>query len=386
MSIYDKANQKNPPYKLLALDGGGIRGMITLEVLAEIEATLRTSLGKEDEKFVLADYFDYVAGTSTGAIIAACISWGMSVAEIQKFYRESGEKMFDKAFILNITRTMRYKYGDENLAAQLKQVFGENTTFGSKDLKTLLMLVMRNATTDSPWPLSNNPHAKFNNPQQPDSNLKIPLWQLVRASTAAPTFFPPEQVQLGDKKFVFVDGGITPYNNPAFQLFLMATLEPYNLKWQAGEDKMLLVSVGTGTTPNINLELKASQMNTLYNAQTIPAALMLASQQEQDFLCRIFGKCLLGDAINTEVGDLLKTKGPLESKLFTYLRYDVELTRKGLDKLGGLEDVDVENVQQMDSVKHMAELERIGKEIAKKVKPQHFENFVDSSASLITVS
>jgi patatin-like phospholipase/acyl hydrolase len=385
MSIYDKANKKNPPYKLLALDGGGIRGMISLEVLAEIESTLRSSLGA-DENFVLADYFDYVAGTSTGAIIATCISCGMSVKDIQKFYRQSGEKMFDKAFILNITRTMRYKYGDENLAAQLKEVFGEDTTFGSKDLKTLLMVVMRNVSTDSPWPISNNPYAKYNREQQPDSNLNLPLWQLVRASTAAPTFFPPEQVQLGNNKFIFVDGGVTPYNNPAFQLFLMATLEPYNLKWPAGEDKILLVSVGTGTTPNIDPDLKASQMNTLYNAQTIPGALMLASQQEQDFLCRVFGKCLIGDAIDGEVGDLLESKGPLESKLFTYLRYDVELTRKGLDKLDGLEDINVKDVQEMDSVQHMDKLERIGKAIAKKVKPEHFENFVDAEASLTTVS
>jgi patatin-like phospholipase/acyl hydrolase len=375
MSLYDKANKKTGPYKLLALDGGGIRGMITLEVLAQIEATLRSALGR-DESFVLADYFDYVAGTSTGAIIATAISLGMSVAEIKKFYRQSGERMFDKAFILEITRKLRYKYGDENLSAELKKVFGEDTTFGSERLKTLLMLVMRNATTDSPWPLSNNPNAKFNDPEIPDSNLNLPLWQLVRASTAAPTFFPAETVKLGSKEFVFVDGGVTPYNNPAFQLFLMATLEPYNLKWPAGEDKMLLVSVGTGTTPNINPELKASQMNTLYNAQTLPLALMLASQHQQDFLCRIFGKCLLGNLIDQEVGDLLETKGPLESKLFTYLRYDVELTREGLDHLGGLDDISPKHVQEMDSVKYLPELERIGKAIAKKVKPDHFTRFL----------
>ncbi len=385
MSARDKANKKNPPYKLLALDGGGIRGMISLEVLAEIESTLRRSLGA-DENFVLADYFDYVAGTSTGAIIATCISWGMPVAEIQKFYQKSGKKMFDKAFILNITRTMRYKYGDENLATELKNKFGEETTFGSEKLKTLLMLVMRNATTDSPWPVSNNPYAKFNNPDQPDSNLNLPLWQLVRASTAAPTFFPEEKVKLGDNEFTFVDGAITPYNNPAFQLFLMATLEPYNLKWQTGEDKMLLVSVGTGTTPNINPESKFYMPGALDNAQKIPGALMLASQNEQDFLCRVFGKCLSGDEIDGEVGDLIGSKAPLESKLFTYLRYDVELTRKGLDELGGLDDIKVEDVQKMDSVQHMDKLERIGRAIAKKVKPQHFENFVESSASLTAVA
>ncbi|NES99105.1 MAG: patatin [Sphaerospermopsis sp. SIO1G1] len=375
MSTYEKANKRTGPYKLLALDGGGIRGLMTLQVLAKIEATLRNSLGA-DQNFVLADYFDYVAGTSTGAIIATAISRGMSVAEIQTFYRQSGKQMFDKAFILAITRDLVYKYGDANLANQLKEVFGEDTTFGSESLKTLLMMVMRNVNTDSPWTLSNNPYAKYNNPENADSNLKLPLWQLVRASTAAPTFFPPEQVKLGDNQFIFVDGGVTPYNNPAFQLFLMATAEPYQLNWQAGEDNMLLVSVGTGLTPERNENLKTWEMNTIYSAKNIPSALMLASQNEQDLLCRIFGKCLSGDPIDGEVGDLIGTKGPSESKLFTYLRYDVELTRQGLDKLGGLDNIKVENVQKMDSTQHMDELERIGKAIAKKVKPEHFANFV----------
>ena len=64
--------------KILALDGGGIRGMITVEVLAEIENLLLKKTGR-GKNFRLADYFDFVAGTSTGAIIAACISVGMSM-------------------------------------------------------------------------------------------------------------------------------------------------------------------------------------------------------------------------------------------------------------------------------------------------------------------
>ncbi|HEY9801058.1 MAG TPA: patatin-like phospholipase family protein [Leptolyngbyaceae cyanobacterium] len=382
MSYIDKANKKTGPYKLLALDGGGIRGLITLQVLAKIEETLRQQLGR-DENFVLADYFDYIAGTSTGAIIATALSKGMSVAQIQDFYDEAGKEMFDSRFdILTFLNLVSYRYKDTNLAKKLKDVFGKNTRFGSQELKTLLMLVMRNANTDSPWPLSNNPKAKFN--QGKDSNLDLPLWQLVRASTAAPTFFPPETIEVGDKKFVFVDGGVTPYNNPAFQLFLMATLEPYQLMWPAGEDNMLLVSVGTGVTPNIN-NVKAEDMKLLFNAQNLPLALMLASQYQQDFLCRIFGKCLLGDIIDTEVGDLLQTKGPLESKLFTYLRYDVELTRKGLDKLG-LDDIKVENVQKMDSVEHTKDLKRIGQAIAKTVQPEHFSNFLDSATPVATAS
>ena len=77
MSIKDK-NDKKGPRKLLALDGGGIRGILTLEVLDRIERELQKKLGRGDD-FLLADYFDYVAGTSTGAIIATCISLGMRV-------------------------------------------------------------------------------------------------------------------------------------------------------------------------------------------------------------------------------------------------------------------------------------------------------------------
>ena len=98
-------------------------------------------------------------------------------------------------------------------------------------------MVMRNATTDSPWPISNNPRAMFNSTGDDNDNLKLPLWQLVRASTAAPTYFPPEEIQVGQNHFLFVDGGVTMYNNPAFKLFLMATMPAYRVEWPTGEDR-----------------------------------------------------------------------------------------------------------------------------------------------------
>ncbi|HKG22282.1 MAG TPA: patatin-like phospholipase family protein, partial [Blastocatellia bacterium] len=144
MSFKDKLS-KTGPRKLLALDGGGIRGAISIEVLAKIESMLQEELGL-DERFVLADYFDYVAGTSTGAIIATCVSLGMRVDKIREFYSTSGPAMFDKASLL---RRFRYKFQDQQLAGKLKEVIGADTTLGSDKLKTLLLLVMRNATTDS---------------------------------------------------------------------------------------------------------------------------------------------------------------------------------------------------------------------------------------------
>lgn len=362
---------------ILALDGGGIRGMITVEVLAEIERVLRKQL-RRGEDFVLADYFDFIAGTSTGAIIAACISLGMKVADIRKFYLSSGEEMFDRAFLL---KRFRYKYEDDKLAGRMQDVFGRDTTLGSDKLKTVLMMVMRNATTDSPWPVSNNPFAKYNQRVREDGkprdncNLDLPLWQLVRASTAAPVYFPPEIVKVGTSEFVFVDGGITTYNNPAFQAFLMATLEPYKMGWPVGEDKMLVVSIGTGTCPQANADLDPNEMNLLYNASSVPSALMYAALNEQDLLCRVFGNCLAGDELDREVGDLRNVKGPVGPKrLFTYARYNAELSAQGLQTLG-LADIRPEDVQKLDSVAHVADLQRVGQAAAKQVRPEHFAGF-----------
>jgi len=360
------------PKKILTLDGGGIRGIMTVEVLAGMEEILRQRLNRGSD-FVLAEYFDFFAGTSTGAIIAACLSIGMSTARIRDFYVASGEEMFDKAFLL---KRFRYKYEDEKLACKLQEEFGKETTLGSDRLKTLLMMVMRNATTDSPWPVSNNPGAKYNQPDRPDCNLNIPLWQLVRASTAAPVFFPPEVVCMGSHEFIFVDGAVTTYNNPAFQSFLMATVEPYNLGWPTGEEKLLVVSVGTGTNPHANADLTPDEMNLLYNAGSIPSALMYAALNEQDFLCRTFGRCLAGDPLDREVGDMIGKSGPVMPKLFTYLRYNAELTREGLDSLG-LFHIEPKDVQKMDSVEHIGELQEVGKAVvAKKMKPEHFVSFL----------
>jgi patatin-like phospholipase/acyl hydrolase len=387
MSVLDKKS-KEGPRKLLALDGGGIRGVMTLEVLARIERELQSALGRDD-KFVLADYFDYVAGTSTGAIIATCLSLGMRVDKIREFYIESGPAMFDKANLLR--RYLHNKFQSSKLTQKLKDVIKQQTgeaeaTLGSDALRTYLMLVLRNATTDSPWPVSNNPDAKYNDRALSDCNLKLPLWQLVRASTAAPTYFPPEIITFegNDGKsyeFIFVDGGVTMYNNPAFQLFLMATVKSYKLGWPAGADKMLLVSVGTGIAADANKNLSPEEMNIVYNASSLPSAFMFAASNEQDFLCRVFGRCLNGGAIDSEVTDMIHgaacdAGGPVNPKLFTYMRYNADLTREGLDDLG-LQHIEPRSVQQLDSVAHIPQIQEVGRAVAKQVNIAHFDGFLN---------
>jgi len=386
---------KSGPKRLLSIDGGGIRGLIALEFLDRIEVLLRAKLGRPD--LVLADYFDYIAGTSTGAIIATAVSLGFTVDQVRGFYLRGARTFFDPSnYILRIARaigpdawltkvltsigtaTSPSMFKREALAKEIREVIGRDgdrdATLGTSKLRTLLLIVMRNATTDSPWPISNNPRAKFNQRDSPECNLDIPLWQLVRASAAAPIFFPPEVIRVGRQEFVFVDGAVTVYHNPAFLLFQMATLPPYAVEWPVGEEEMLLVSVGTGSSESPNPQLRARDMNLLYNVQSLPAALIHAATVEQDLLCRIFGRTRAGRVLDSEIGDLIGNRAPLDEKLFTYCRYDVDLSRQGLDRLG-LNAIDERSVQPFDAA-HLDELRIVGRTAAEiYVSPGDFEGF-----------
>jgi len=357
------------PKKLLALDGGGIRGLIALEFLVRIEDALRKASGRSD--LVLADYFDYIAGTSTGAIIGTMLSLGMPVADIREFYVARGKEMFHPSSFL---KRFQARYVAARLQAMIRDVLGD-ITLGSDKLRTLLLLVMRNATTDSPWPVSNNPNALFNDAELPECNLRLPLWQLVRASTAAPVYFPPEVITIGSETFIFVDGGVTTYNNPAFLLLLMATLEPYKLHWPVGEQNLLLISVGTGLSRQANANLKTDQMNLLFNAAAVPSALIYSAQVEQDKLCRVFGKLRAGRALDVEIGDLMATNGLISPKLFSYMRYNVVLSQEELDGLG-LAHILASDIGPMDRVDRLEQLQELGSRAAEQlVDISHFDGF-----------
>jgi len=224
------------------------------------------------------------------------------------------------------------------------------------------LLVLRNVTTDSPWPLTNNPHAKYNDRARPDCNLDLPLWQIVRGSTAAPTFFPPEVVTLGTRQFVFVDGGVTPYNIPAFLMFRKATADPFKLRWQTGEDKMLIVSVGTGSAPRLGPTSLHPSRSLIEVAVSIAGEMMNGMAYDQDINCRTVGRCVFGPDLDREVGNLISAKPLLEDlgRAFLYARYDPELTREGLDALG-LGKVSPEAVLKLDSIEAVTDLIAIGR-------------------------
>ena len=373
------------PHRVLALDGGGIRGLITLPVLVRLETLLRRALGRGDD-FRLCDFFDCIGGTSTGAIIATGLARGLSARELLEFYRGFGEEVFRKRSILERWKAL---YDNGPLERKLREFFRDPEDLRPEHLRCLLVVVTRNATTDSAWPISSNPWAKYNERTRPDCNLNVPQWKIVRASTAAPVYFSPEVIQWDPddpaKSFAFVDGGTTAYNCPAFLLARMVTEPAYGLGWPRGERKLGIVSIGTGSGPVLGATADEPNPNVVSAAVTTLSALMSQALFDQDINCRTVGRCVHGPPLDREVGDLVPRDGqgrpiPLTTDLgraFLYARYDAELTRSGLTALG-LPELDPAAVSALDSTAHMDDLVRIGEAVAGQVELAHFGTLLEA--------
>jgi len=385
------------PRRMLSLDGGGIRGILSLQVLKQMETLLADHYHRGDAAaqagFRLCHFFDYIGGTSTGAIIAAGLARGMSVADIEVFYSDFGKEAFTKRSLFERWKSL---YENGPLEAKLKGAFAVNgrlDTLEPRCLKTLLLVVTKNLTTDSAWPISSNPNARYNDPASPQNNLKIPLWQIVRASAAAPVYFPPEVVALDPvnptKTFVFVDGGTTPYNHPGFVMVRMATTQPYRLQWRMGEEQLLLVSIGTGWSPVAGISAAEPEANLVAAGLTTLSSLMRHAEVDQDTNCRVFGRCQYGHVLDREIGDLIPRRDgkpiPLSENLgrgFVYCRYDAEFTREGLDALK-LTSIEPKDVSGMDKVSSMPQLTDIGAALARRVDLSHFGSFIDAPLDVV---
>jgi hypothetical protein len=360
------------PKRLLSIDGGGLAGLIPAEALILIEKQLDDLTGQQRP---LSERFDLIGGTSTGAILAAGLCLGLKAAQLRDFYLNFGKGIFTRVFL---PIRFWHSYPAEPLEGHLKEVFGENTTLGSAKLRSQILIVCKNATLGTTWFFTNNPKGKYYS-----TNASLPLWQIVRASSAAPTFFPPRKIIVPDEQgqvhnYEFIDGGVSSYNNPSLQLFLEATDPQYNFGWPTGPDKLLLMSLGTGFNSSTIEEGKASGYNLLDWARYSVKGLLGDANLQQNVLMRLIGEHPAGPVVvSAAERDAVRASGaPGDSalavldaglggrKLLTYQRITVSLTRERLDGLG-LNDVDPVKVREMDAVDQIGNLQRVGAAIAK---------------------
>jgi len=445
------------PKRLLAFDGGGVRGAISVAFLERIEAlfaahqrklltgyieareraggadeTLAAARRKLNAPFRLADWFDLVGGTSTGALIAGAVALGYSTKDIKDFYVERAQYIFQRPFWR--IPGLQAKFDARALQQEIDTIV-KDRTLDSSDLLTGLSVVAKRMDTGSPWILTNNPRSpywetKAPNPAQNDpgylGNRSYRLGTLVRASTAAPHFFDPEIVQIlaeeerkagaaspeedrgwldrlnnrlgrfprltmlltrirawqiaerkgpnPDTHGLFVDGGVTPFNNPSFALLMQVVLKPYGICWPLGPDKLTFVSIGTGGyrtkvsfkelgwSRNVKLALH-SLLSMMGDTQTLALTQM-----------QWLGECPAPWRINSEIGDLADERPPGQ-RWFRFMRYDVGLERPWIrDNLGkDLTEETVASYRDMDKASIIMPIYELAVEAAERqVKAEHF--------------
>ncbi len=353
--------------RLLALDGGGIRGVVTLEMLAKIERIVGEPL---------SEYFDLIGGTSTGAIIAAGLAHGWPVQRIQKLYAKLGKNIFKpSAFRKGL---LRPKFKVKALEKALEREFRDHC-LGGEEIQTGLAIMSKRLDTGSPWILHNNPKGKYYGPS-PNStaipNRDYLVRQIVRASAAAPSFFEPEAVQVArDVTGAFVDGGVSPHNNPALQLLLLATLEGYGLQWPLGADRMLIVSLGTGSWDTRHDTAALMDMKPAQHAILSLLSLMEDASALNETLLQWLSRSPTARTIDSEIGTLDNDVLGGGDPWISYLRYDARIEREWLHThvLGQqFTEGDIQSLREMDKPENMDMLATIGEAAARQIQPAHF--------------
>jgi len=371
------------PKRILALDGGGIRGILTLQFLQTIETLVKKRFG---DKTLLCDYFDLIGGTSTGSIIAAGLACGMTVDALQKLYRNIGASVFQLGKVARfipgpVQGTLAPKFPSAPLQAELDRQLGADTTLDSDKIRTGLMIMTKRLDTGSAWPLNNCGRGKY-----AGQDGKLRLTQVVRASTAAPTYFAPEEITIHarDGSVVdgaFVDGGVTPFNDPALQLLMLAALQGHGFHWPTGKDRLLIVSVGTGQYKQPR-PAKAV-VSDVAAKQGIAALQSLMDDCERMNRAQLqwLTNCLTPWIIDRAVGDM-KLDSQNGPQLATYVRYNAILEQAWLKTELGVDLTadKLAQIRKMDDPSNMDDLVDLGrKAAAKQVKPEHLPASFDLS-------
>ena len=190
------------PFRILCLDGGGIRGVMPARILQKVEELLGSPL---------KDHFDLIAGTSTGSILAAGIAVGKSPEELLNLYKDNGLRIFPYQGLLSPKRLpliLKYgisapKFSDEGLTTVLKEQFGDTklsdiTPDPNAAMDSLKVLIPSYDTeTRNPVIFKSWRHDRW--------YADVPLWEICLCSASAPTYFPAHKIEKGKDKYSLIE-------------------------------------------------------------------------------------------------------------------------------------------------------------------------------------
>jgi len=234
--------ENNKKFRILSIDGGGIRGLIPAKVLSDLEYELEhLEPGKK-----LHEHFDLICGTSTGAILAIAISLGIPAKELVKFYKDNAKLIFPRFMLKCLPRKSRAFfnaiYSNKALLKKLKKVYTEangGVTPLLNDAKTNLCIPTFNGNDGAINVLKTKHHPDYTR------DYKLPAHHVAMSSASAPVYFPPHSFsfenEFGSGQNVnMIDGGIFANNPSLIGIFEATDKFGIDLK------DISILSLGTG--------------------------------------------------------------------------------------------------------------------------------------------
>ena len=332
-SLFEHLTPDTGAKRILALDGGGVKGILTLGMLKPLEEELRRRAGGRGD-FRLSDYYDLIGGTSTGAIIAAGLALGLSVDQMIELYLHLGPDVFGRTAGDGVF--LQSKFDSKKLRRALMGALGTKT-IGSDELKTGLAICAKRIDSGSPWVVTNHPLSMFYDPPPGADafpNKRYRLVDLVLASAAAPTFFDEVVIDIEfDEKRApiqsgyFVDGAVSANNNPSLQLFMLALEPSYKFGWMSGADNLMMSSFGTGCRRPVIAGRAFQGLPPGMRGVHALQAMVFDTQMQGVMLMQAFSEPRRPWRINSEIGDM-SGRCLTGTPLLDFQRIDVLLETK----------------------------------------------------------
>lgn len=219
-------------YRILSLDGGGLRGLITARLLNR----LNNSPGISG----WLDNVDLYAGTSTGGILALALAIGRSPDEVCNLYKNKGKKIFDDSIwdnVRDLGKTVGADYDNKHLKKELKRIFSDTRLSDIKKKVAIPTFDLDNeaaVVSERTW----KPKI-FHNFKGSDSDGDALAADVALYTSAAPTYFPSADGH--------IDGGVYA-NNPAVVAIAQAISQKDAASERAHFDDLVMLSVGTGVS------------------------------------------------------------------------------------------------------------------------------------------
>lgn len=284
-------------YKILSLDGGGIRGVLSATLLMEVEKIVQEKTGKE-----LHEYFDLISGTSTGSILAAGIACKMTAQELRQLYLDCGKDIFLKSVRQQRKwRWLSQAFGGYALYPHERGEQGVSKVLQKKLIHRDLNKCPKISEITSTHLLilaydvfSRNTTWFTNNPQSEKSCWydNIELWKICTASASAPTFFPPCKLPYKDGHLPHIDGGVSA-NNPELSAIAHALLLEKENKLKL--DDIAVLSIGTGNTTRPYSYQEVKKWGLLGWVSRLPDIFMNPAAQNSEPICAQIIESVGGD-------------------------------------------------------------------------------------------